>query len=196
MVIAEIVGSNSHIDYIARVLDPSGSDSAASPEDHGFGRFVTVGSGASIFVGVIYDSRLINPAYANYGPKLQPRPAIEGPWNADADRAGVLIGIIILGSLRSNGTGDHSIPTSVVPVGQAVELLPVDRIENFHRDANGSVNLGYYQRLIAHSGQFAIPLLGSMIGQLSQICGDDDRERLKVLYDSLKWQSTFGGIRL
>jgi hypothetical protein len=195
MVIAEIVGSNSHIDYIARVHDPGGPGSMVSPEDHGFGRFVAVQAVAATFVGVIYDSRLINPAYANYGPKLQPRPAIEGPWNVDSDRAGVLIGIIILGSLRSDGTGDHSIPTSVVPVGQAVEMLPVDRIENFHRDANGSVNLGYYQRLFAHSGQFAIPLLGSMISQLSSICGDEDRERLKVLDDSLKWQSTIGGTR-
>lgn len=189
MKIGNIVGSNSHIDYVARVDAGEG----VRPSDHGFGQFVAMRTDET-FVGVVYDSRLINPEFSNFGPRLQPRPAIDEPNRAE--RPGVLIGIILLGTVGPDGSPDHSIPRKVVPVGQAVEAIEDTEILRFHTGTDGSVNLGYYQRIVSHSGQFAVPLLEYIIDKLCTGCSDAEKERLLVLKNSLKWQSTFAGMKL
>lgn len=190
MKIGTIVGSNSHIDYVARV----GDDEAQSSADHGFGQFTSMAGETGKFVGVVYDSRLINPEFSSFGPRLQPRPAIEPTGRTD--KPGVLIGIIVLGTISPDGAADHSIPRQVIPVGQSVETMSDEEVLAFHAGANGAANIGYYQRIMSHSGQFAVPLLESIIDRLSQNTTDAERERLMVLKSSLKWQSTFGGTRL
>ena len=188
MKIGKIIGSNSHIDYVARV-EGEGISSA----DHGFGQFVEMKVDHEKFVGVVYDSRLINPEFSSFGPRLQPRPAIDEP--SRSDKPGVLIGIILLGTI-ADGRPDHAIPRRVIPVGQAVETMADADIFAFHAGASGEANLGYYQRIISHSGQFAVPLLESIIDRLCAGRSDAERERLSVLKNSLKWQSTFAGMKL
>jgi hypothetical protein len=190
MKIGTIVGSNSHIDYVARVADGD----EASPADHGFGQFTAMATGTETFVGIVYDSRLINPEFSSFGPRLQPKPAIEA--TGSSDRPGVLIGIIVLGTVSRDGIPDHSIPRQVIPVGQAVETMSDQDVSAFHTGANGAANIGYYQRIMSHSGQFAVPLLESIIDRLCLDCSDTERERLKVLKSSLIWQSTFAGTKL
>lgn len=190
MKIGTIVGSNSHIDYVARVADGE----VASSSDHGFGQFTVMAAETERFVGVIYDSRLINPEFSNFGPRLQPRPAIEETGRSD--KPGVLIGIILLGTISQDGVSDHSIPKQVIPVGMAVNAMSDPDVEAFHAGTDGSANIGYYQRIMSHSGQFAVPLLESIIDRLSLSSGDAERERLMVLKSSLKWQSTFAGMKL
>jgi len=64
MKIARIVSSNSHIDYVGRVIDSL--DVAAPPgaEDFGFAQFVHLPvADETEIVGVIYDSILVNPDF-------------------------------------------------------------------------------------------------------------------------------------
>ena len=196
MIIAKIVSSNSHIDYIGRVIDDLDAENPPGSADYGFAQFVSVPSDAEEMVGIIYDSKLVNPEYANYGPRLSPKPAL-GNFSPDyLNEQGVLIGILLLGSLDGGGTGDHGVPRRVVPAGQDVSTIDLNTVKRFHADKIDCLQIHYYSQVIAHAGLFAVPLLESIIGQLAVDCSPTDLQRLGVLKQTLTWQRTFGGLRL
>ena len=191
MKIAKIVSSNSHIDYIARVID----NAEMSQDDHVFGQFVAAEVDTGKLVGVIYDSRVINPEFSIYGPRLDAKPSL-GSFRPDHfSEQSVLLGILLLGTLDGD-SGSQGVPKRIVPPGQDVSTLSADEVKRFHTDENGSMCIHYYPQIIAHAGSFAVPLLDVIIDRLSADCSDDDRNKLQVLRKSLAWQGTFGGMRL
>jgi hypothetical protein len=194
MKIATIVSSNSHIDYIARVVDDG--DELPDASDHGFGQFVALQDDTGDVIGVIYDSRLVNPEYGSFGPRSGPRAEL-GKNNANfVTEQGILIGILLLGAETGSGTPFHGVPRRIVPVGQPVIKIDSDRVRRFHTDGDGHVHLHYYPQVVSNCGQFAIPVLDAIIDQLSGTCGEPDAQRLRVLKQSLVWQGTFGGMKL
>jgi hypothetical protein len=197
MKIARIVSSNSHIDYVARVIDAL--DAAAPPgsEDFGFAQFVKLPlEDASEIIGVIYDSMLVNPEYSNFGPRLSPKPEL-GSFSPDyLNEQGFLIGILLLGAIDEQKKITHGVPRRVVPAGQDVYKIEAAEIKKFHTDASDCVQIHYYSQIVAHAGLFAVPLLESIIEELSLDCSDSDRQRLGVLKQTLAWQRTLGGMRL
>ena len=111
MKIAKIVSSNSHIDYVGRVIDSLDVANPPTSEDYGFGQFVAlpVAENEKI-IGVIYDSILVNPEYANYGPRLSPKPEL-GSFSPDyLNEQGFLIGILLLGTINSANKISHGVP--------------------------------------------------------------------------------------
>lgn len=197
MKIARIVSSNSHIDYVGRIIDALDADDPPGPGDYGFGQFVTLPleDGSEIF-GVIYDSILVNPDYANYGPRLSPKPELRSFSPDYLSEQGFLIGILLLGGRSAEGEVTHGVPRRIVPAGQEVFGLDPAGIVRFHSDGNGSVRLHYYSHIVAHAGQFALPLLESIIEQLGPEIPDQETRRLAVLKESLAWQRTLGAKRL
>ena len=197
MKIAKIVSSNSHIDYVARVIDSLDAAAPPSAEDYGFGQFVKLPlNGGAEIVGVIYNSMLVNPDYASYGPRLSPKPEL-GNFSPDfLNEQGFLIGILLLGSVDKTGKILHGVPRRVVPAGQDVYKIENEEIKKFHTDANDCLQIHYYSQIVAHAGLFAVPLLEAIIEQLSLDCSDADRQRLGVLKQTLAWQRTLGGMRL
>lgn len=196
MKIAQIVSSNSHIDYVARVVDALDTDSPPKAEDYCFGQFVSLKGEADDVIGVIYDSRLVNPEYGSFGPRLSPRPAL-GNFSPDyIDEQGILIGILLLGTIDSSGKAMHGVPRQIVPAGNDVTRVEAEAVKRFHSDGDGRVHLHYYSQVVANARQFAIPLLDSIIDQLSANCSDAEAQRLQVLKQSLVWQGTFGGMKL
>jgi hypothetical protein len=197
MKIAKIVSSNSHIDYVARVIDSLDVSEPPSADDFGFAQFVRlpVETDAEI-VGVIYDSVLVNPDYSNFGPRLSPKPEL-GNFSPDyLNEQGVLIGILLLGSRDENGKIRHGVPRRVVPAGQDVFKIEAGDVKRFHSDARDHLQIHYYSQVVAHAGLFAVPLLESIIEQLTLDCSEQDRQRLGVLKQSLLWQRTMSGMRL
>jgi len=197
MKIAKIVSSNSHIDYVARVIDSLDAAEPPSAEDFGFGQFVRlpVDDTAEI-VGVIYDSILVNPDYSNFGPRLSPKPEL-GNFSPDyLNEQGVLIGILLLGSRDRTGKILHGVPRRVVPAGQDVFKIEAGEVKKFHADENECLQIHYYSQIVAHAGLFAVPLLESIIEQLTLDCSEQDRQRLGVLKQTLLWQRTMSGMRL
>ena len=193
--IAKIVSSNSHIDYVARIIDGLDADEPPAADDYGFAQFVSVRFDSEDLVGVIYDSKLINPEYANFGPRLSPRPAL-GSFSPDfLSEQGILIGILILGAARG-GSSVHGVPRRVIPAGSDVLKLDAADSRTFHTGGNDCLQIHYYSQVVAHAGLLAVPLLESIIDQLSLDCSDDDAQRLSVLKQSLLWQRTMGGMRL
>ncbi len=197
MKIAKIVSSNSHIDYVGRVIDSLDASAPPSVEDYGFAQFVNLPlEDETEIVGVIYDSILLNPDYANYGPRLSPKPEL-GNFSPDyLNEQGFLIGILLLGTKDRDGKILHGVPRRVVPAGQDVYKIESDEIKKFHTDANDCLQIHYYSQIVAHAGLFAVPLLEAIIEQLSLDCSASDKQRLGVLKQTLAWQRAFSGMRL
>jgi hypothetical protein len=191
-VIARIIGSNSHIDYIGRVIDALDVEAPPSPDDFGFAQFVRIDSA----VGVIYDSKLVNPEYASFGPRLSPRPAL-GSFSPDyINEQGILLGVLLLGTIAPDGEVQHGVPRHIIPPGSEIIKMDAEDLTGFHAGADGAVRLHYYSQVIAHAGVFAAPLMEKIIDNLCIDCTDSDRQRLKVLKQSLVWQMTMGGMKL
>lgn len=197
MKIAKIIGSNSHIDYIGRIIDALDVDDPPSTEDYGFAQFVALPvSEREEIVGIIYNSQLINPDYGQFGPRLSP-PADLSLLSPDyLNERGVLIGILIVGWRRSGESSQAGVPRRVIPVGQDVHRMTDDKVQRFHKDAQDHLHLHYYSQVIAHAGAFAVPLIEAVIAQLEPSCTQEERQRLCVLKKSLVWQRTMGGMRL
>lgn len=199
MNIARIVKSNSHIDYVARVVDKFDAEAGApAPEDYRFGQFVSLQQTEDTeAIGVIYNSELVNPDYANYGPRLAPD-AGGRMYTPDVYfEQGTVIGILLIG-FRDKKTGavTQSMPRNVTPLNQHVQKMDDEAMLGFHRTAEGQIQLHYYSQVIDHAGTFSLALLESVIDQLLPFCSDADRNRLNVLRQSLAWQRTMGKIRL
>ncbi len=201
--IAKIVESNSHVDYVARVVDELDADEPPAPEDYGFAQFVVVpvAEGEEV-VGVVYDSRLANPTYGGFGPRLSSHKELRVLSPDVLNERGVLLGILLLGWRERVGTGEgkwvgrQGVPRRVVPVGQDVFRMSDEDVSGFHRGEDGSVRLHYFSQAIAHAGAFAAPLVESVIEQLEPACTPSERQRLCVLKKSRVWQRTLGGMRL
>ncbi len=196
MKIAKIVKSNSHVDYVGRVIDTLDADEPPRAEDYGFAQFVALPLGnEQDVVGVIFDTELLNPDYGQLGPRLSP-PADLSVLSPDMlHEQGVLVRVLLVG-WREQGGAQQGVPRRVIPVGHEIHTLPDEGVRAFHRDGAGRLQLHYYSQAVAHAGAFAVPLIEAIIAQLEIACAPEERQRLCVLKKSLVWQRTLGGARL
>ena len=196
MKIAKIVKSNSHVDYVGRVIDRLDADAPPGAEDYGFGQFVSLPAEEGLeVVGVVYNTLLANPDYGQLGPRLSP-PSDLAVLSPDyLNEQGVLVGILLLG-WREGGESRAGVPRRVLPAGQDVYRMPGADVDAFHRDRAGQIHLHYYAQVVAHAGAFAVPLVEAIIEQLDAGCTAEERQRLCVLKRSLVWQRTLGAARL
>src|SRR5919202_923627 len=198
--IAKIVKSNSHFEYVARVIDELDADAPPAPEEYGFAQFVRlpVSEGEEV-VGVVYDTQLANPDYGSFGPRLSSHADLKVLSPDFLHEQGVLLGILLLGwrvRAAEGWAGHHGVPRRVVPVGQEVFSMSGAEVFEFHRGAGGAVQIHYFSQALAHAGAFAGPLAESVIAQLEPSCEPAERQRLCVLKKSLVWQRTLGQLRL
>jgi hypothetical protein len=196
--LAKIVKSNSHIDYVGRVIDALDADAPPSAADYGFAQFVSIPLLDEMeVVGIIYNSLLANPDYGNYGPRLSPAPDLSVLSPDYLNEQGVLIGILLLGWRGGAGSENHhGVPRRVIPVNQEIHRLADEDVFEFHKDAEGRVQLHYYSQVITHAGMFSVPLIEAILEQLEPACAPAERQRLCVLKQALVWQRTVGGMRL
>jgi hypothetical protein len=193
--IAKIVKSNSHVDYVARVVDELDADEPPAPEDYGFAQFVGVPVSDDVeVVGVVYD-------YGSFGPRLSSHAELKVLSPDVLNERGVLLGVLLVGWRERAGGGGawaahQGVPRGILPVGQDVFRLSDEEVAGFHRGEDGAVRLHYFSQAVAHAGAFAGPLVESVIAQLEPGCAPAERQRLCVLKKSLVWQRTLGGMRL
>ena len=114
--VAKIVKSNSHVDYVGRVIDELDADAPPRTEDYGFAQFVRLPINNLEVIGVVYDTQLINPEYGNFGPRLSPPPDLSILSPDYLNEQGVLIGILLLGWRDHQSAANHSVPCLVLPV--------------------------------------------------------------------------------
>ncbi|HYN83739.1 MAG TPA: hypothetical protein VER32_00700 [Pyrinomonadaceae bacterium] len=199
--IARIVKSNSHVDYVGRVVDKMDAAEPPSADDYGFAQFVRLPlDGGGEVVGVIYDTQLANPDYGQFGPRLSSHAELAVLSPDYLNEQGVLVGILLVGWREASADGRkspgrHGVPRRVIPVGQDVFKMEAGEVLEFHR-AEGELMMHYFSQVIAHAGAMALPLVEAVIEQLEPLCGAAERQRLCVLKKSLSWQRTLGGARL
>lgn len=195
--LARIIKSNSHVDYIGRVIDRLDADEPPASADYGFAQFVSMPlDDGSEVVGVIYNSQLINPEYGNFGPRLSSA-ADNSVLSPDyLNEQGLLVGVLLLGWLDAEGVSHQSVPRRVIPVNQEINRLEDEGVRRFHLGADGRVHLHYYSQIMTHAGPFAAALLEAIINQLEPACEPEERQRLCVLKQALVWQRTVGVQRL
>jgi hypothetical protein len=196
--LAKIVKSNSHIDYVGRVIDALEAESPPDANDYGFAQFVSLPvSETQDVIGVIYNTQLLNPEYGNFGPRLSPVSELAVFSPDFINEQGVLIGILLLGWRdKETKTNYHGVPRRVIPVNQEVFRLDGEDILEFHRDKTERIQLHYYSQIVTHARLFAVPLLEAIIEQLGGACSVEEKKRLDVLKQALAWQRTFVGMRL
>jgi hypothetical protein len=198
--IAKIVRSNSHVDYVGRVIDSLDAAEPPSAEDYGFAQFVRIPfEEREELIGVVYTTQLANPEYGSFGPRLSPQADLAVLSPDYLNEQGVLLGILLLGwRVRAGGAwaARQGVPRRVVPVGQDVYTLSDAEAFEFHRGEGGGLQLHYFSQTLAHAGPFAVPLVEAVITQLEPACSAAERQRLCVLKKSLVWQRTLGGMRL
>lgn len=193
MEIAKIVSSSSHIAYIARVLDER-DGAVPGADDYAFGRFVAVDNAAERVIGVISDSRLVNPEYIAQSTRLGQASALGELRRELIEDKRTLIAILLLGSIN-DGVAQHAIPRRVLPQGAAVSSLDAAAAAEFHRDAKGEFQMAYFPNLMSHAGPLSVTLAKTIIEQLAPHCGEFDRQRLAVMAGSLSWKHAFGDTR-
>jgi len=192
MRIAKIIKSNSHVDYVGRVLDKLDTAEPPSPEHYQFGQFVSISTGAAETVGIIYNSQLINPEYGQMGPRLSSSAEMNSVFSPDLiNEQGVLIGLLLVGWADADGRARQGVPRMVIPVNSEVVSMDDARVREFHTDAEGRVALGYYSQVITHARQFAPQLLLVVLDQLERISGDVSRSEIALLRRTLNWQQVF-----
>jgi hypothetical protein len=189
MKIAKIVKSNSHVDYVGRVLDRLDSPQPPAPEHYRFGQFVLIPTDAETMVGIVYNTLLINPDYDRLGPRLSGSTEINSVFSPDLmDEQGVLIGLLLVGWIDAEGAAHQSIPRPVIPANSDVVVMSDAEVHAFHTKSDNRLSLGYYAQVVTHARQFAPQLLLAVLDQLESMFEHNSKSEIAVLRRTLNWQ--------
>jgi|APHM01.1.fsa_nt_gi hypothetical protein len=198
--IGQIVGSNSHIDYVCEVYADIDRKNPPGPEDHEFGQFVyaekKIAGKDRVFVGVIYDTILMDPEQGRSGPSLA-QPDKQKAFNPSyVEEKQVLTGIALLGHANVED-GDlvdinHSIPRQSLEVDDVFKKLSKEDFDDFHRFDDG-VQIQYYQRILDVAGGFAEDILSQILDRLKRSF-DGEKEALDVIQRNLEWETKMQGV--
>jgi hypothetical protein len=200
MEIGQIVQSRSHIDYQCEVYADADRRNPPGAEDYEFGQFVylrkKIAGEDRVFVGVIYDTTLVDPEQGRAGPSLS-QPDNQEMFNPSyVEERQVIVGVALLGNARV-ADGDlvdvsHSIPRQSLEVDDVVRKLPDEEFDSFH-EIGDEVQLQYYQRMLDVAGGFAEDVLSLILGRLIDSF-PDERESLDVIQRNLEWETKMRGV--
>jgi len=210
MRIGKIVKSNSHVDYVGRVLDKLEADQPPAPEHYRFGQFVSIppifraggpdsarsnggaSGGACTTVGIIYNSQLVNPDYERLGPRLSAPVELTTVFSPDLlNEQGILIGVLLVGWQDSSGGWRQGIPRPVLAVNSDIIAMSDEEIRAFHVNGGSRLAIHYYPHVMTHARQFGQQLLLSVLDQLEALCGDVSSSEVALLRRTLNWQLVF-----
>ncbi|MGI6377213.1 MAG: hypothetical protein ACOX3S_14630 [Anaerolineae bacterium] len=191
MELGRIVHSNSHVDYVCQIAQRSETPQAPEPEQYAFGVLVGIEGAAGTLVGLIYDTRLLNPEFGNLGPRLSPRDELLVFSPDYIAETATLVGILAIGLLKG-GDSQQGVPAIAVEVGSAVRTLTEAEIIGFHRPG-GRLRVAYLPQLLAQ-GPIGLTLAQRVLAQLQTLL-PEDRGRLQVLASTVAWRAAVGGLQ-
>ncbi|MFB6217437.1 MAG: hypothetical protein ABEJ72_10830 [Candidatus Aenigmatarchaeota archaeon] len=198
--IGKVIGSNSHIDYVSEVYTETMREDPPDPTDYEFGQFVYVPKEIQgkqrAFIGIIYDTQLVDPDQGRTGPKLA-QPEEQNIFQPSyVDEKQVLTGVALLGHAkwddgRLSGP-EHSIPRWTLEVDDVVRKLSDEDMVRFH-EVDGELRLAYYQRIVDVAGGFAEDILTQILQRLKQE-KPGEADALDVIQKNLEWQTRMEGV--
>lgn len=197
--LGQILESKSHIDYICEVYKDEMRENPPGPTDYEFGQFVYIKKDIEgktrFFIGVIYDTRIVDPDQGRAGPRLS-QPDEQNVFQPTyVDEKKILVGITLLGYLTIQEGEivdiDHSIPRWTLEVDDVVYKLSDEKMVEFHI-LDGEIKLKYYQRIIDVAEDFAEDILIQIIEKLKNE-RPEEKEALNVIKRNLEWQTKIKG---
>lgn len=198
--IGSIIGSNSHIDYVGEIYTETMREDPPEPTDFEFGQFVyvlkQVQGQQRAFIGIIYDTQLVDPDQGRTGPRLA-QPDEQNIFQPSyVDEKQVLTGIALLGYAEVEDgklvNPEHSIPRWTLEIDDVIQKLSEEDVIRFH-EVDEEVRLEYYQRIVNVAGGFAEDILSQILTQLKQE-KPGEADALDVIQKNLEWQTKMGGV--
>jgi hypothetical protein len=201
MRLGKVVKSNSHCDYVVQLDGDRDVDHPPQAGDYGFGSFVKLEEPGKRHwaVGIIYNSLLDNPMFANSGPRLTSEP--DPLFTPDLiNETRTLLGVVLIGAFEHTQDkiyGVHGIPRVVVPVNTSVFTMSSDEIYQFHLNQSQHPQFFYYSHLLRFGGSFASQLTQQVLKELadSQLFSGAEQRALEILCKELSWKNTMGAMR-
>lgn len=201
MRLGKVVKSNSHCDYVVQLNSDRDVEEPPLADDYGFGSFVKLKDwdGRHWAVGIVYNSLLDNPLFANSGPRLTSEPDLMFTPDLISETR-TLLGVVLIGTVEGQGDrtyGVQGIPRVVVPVNTPVFCMTWDEIYQFHLSAEQQPQFCYYSHLLRFGGSFAAQLTQQVLKDLadSQLFTGANQRALEILYKELCWKNTMGAMR-
>lgn len=191
MRLGKIMSSESHLQYHCQVYGRGEVESPPAPDHYGLGNYVTIPTGdGRHLVGVIYDTRLHNPAFGAFGPRLSSDEdlAIFSPDYVAETRT--LVNVIVVGSIDALGTAYHDAPEVAPVVNAEVALMEDGMVRAFHL-AGGQVSFGYLPLLIALARTTPVMTytILKVLQRLQRLFPDGPASmRLRLVRQNLSWQ--------
>lgn len=196
--LGKIIGSHSHIDYVCEIYNDGMRENPPDPTDYEFGQFVyiqkEIRGQECCFIGVIYDTQIVDPDQGRTGPRLSTPEEQEIFQPSYVDEKQVLAGIALLGHVTIEDgeivETDHSIPRWTMEVDDVVQKLPDEKMIEFH-GVDGEVKLEYFQRIVDVADGFAEDILSQILERLKQE-KPGEADALDVIQRNLEWQTKMG----
>ncbi|ATW88222.1 hypothetical protein halTADL_1456 [Halohasta litchfieldiae] len=199
LAIGSIISSNSHLDYTVEIYNKTDRERAPAPDECGFGQPVfikkTIQETEYIVMGVIYDTRLVDPDQGRSGPRLaqQDQPQFTPGYVEERTK---LAGVALLGTAKITDGGtieepDHQMPRWTLAVEDIVERCPDGVIRAFHTTTDGGIQLAYMERLLDVAGPLGAEVTLTLVERLSQLFPAEEHQRLlDIIEKDVRWQSS------
>lgn len=187
------------MDYTVEIYNKTDRERTPTPDECGFGQPVfikkTIQETEYIVMGVIYDTRLVDPDQGRSGPRLaqQDQPQFTPGYVEERTK---LAGVALLGiaEITDDGTieqPDHQMPRWTLAVEDIVERCPDGVIRAFHTTADGGIKLAYMERLLDVAGPLGAEVTLILIEHLSELFpAEEHQQLLSIIEKDVRWQSS------
>jgi len=188
MLLAKIVHAESQIAYLGQVYAEGEVEQPPPPEAYRFGSFVRIPrADGSAVIGVIGNTRLLNPDFGHLGPRLSTADELVVFAPDYLRETATVIEILGVGEVDGEGRVHQGIPLRPPAIDGEVWRLPADQVAAFHRP-DGRLQLAYLPILLSQRQQPLIPwLVEQILTDLAALFPGEDR-RLSLLRGHLAWQ--------
>jgi len=191
MLLGKIMSSQSHLQYNCQVFAPGEVAEAPAPEQYGLGTYVSIPTGGDrCLVGIIYDTRLHNPAFGALGPRLSSEQDLAVFSPDYLSEVAVLVSIVIVGSLTSGRVARQDAPDVAARVNAPVNRMTDDEVFAFHSQGD-EVRLSYLPLLISLARTAPVTTLTilKVLDRLETLFpAGPANMRLRLVRQNLSWQ--------
>ncbi len=196
--IGSIISSNSHLDYVVEIFKERDCDRPPELHEREFGQPVfikkVVEGTEHMVMGVIYDTKLVDPDQGRTGPRLAQDDQAQFTPGYIEERT-TLAGVALLGTAVTADDGTITNPTHRMPrwtleVDDTVYQCPDEVTVSFH-SVEEQIQLAYLDRLVDIAGDLGAEVIVTLIDRLRRILPEDDpnQQVLDVVEQNIQWQA-------
>jgi hypothetical protein len=193
LTLGKIVKADSHTHYVCQIYGKNEvkAGDVPQPRDYVLGTFVSVQMGGQeSLIGLVYDTILLNPEFANLGPRLSPERELQIFAPDYLNERAVLVGIITIGYVDADGAVHQGVPRFAANSDSEVEVMSPAQVRYFHKEKTG-LRLAYLPVLMQENNPVMAHLTRFVLDGLAELLPDCKVE-LDVLADDILWRTQIG----